>query len=35
MVQLPEPIKQVGEYKVKVKTGADIVPEVAVSVVAE
>jgi large subunit ribosomal protein L9 len=35
MVQLSEPIKQIGEYKVKVKAGTDIVPEVAVTVVAE
>jgi len=35
LVLLSEPIKQVGEYKVKVKTGAEIVPEVAVTVVAE
>ena len=35
LVLLAEPIKQVGEYKVKVKAGTDIVPEVSVSVVAE
>ncbi len=35
MVLLEEPIKQVGEYRVKVKAGTDIVPEVSVSVVAE
>jgi large subunit ribosomal protein L9 len=35
MVLLAEPIKQIGEYKVKVKTGTDIVPEVSVRVVAE
>jgi len=35
MVLLEEPIKQVGEYKVKVRAGTDIVPEVSVSVVAE
>lgn len=34
-VLLPEPIKQIGEYRVKVKAGTDIVPEVPVSVVAE
>ncbi len=34
-VQLAEPIKQVGDYKVKVKLGADIVPEISVSVVPE
>lgn len=35
LVLLPEPIKQVGEYKVKVKAGTDITPEISVSVVAE
>lgn len=35
LVLLPEPIKQVGDYKVKVKAGTDVVPEVSVSVVAE
>ncbi|MGB7972068.1 MAG: 50S ribosomal protein L9 [Candidatus Deferrimicrobiaceae bacterium] len=35
LVLLPEPIKQVGEYKVKVKAGTDIAPEISVSVVAE
>ncbi|MGA6992459.1 MAG: 50S ribosomal protein L9 [Candidatus Deferrimicrobiaceae bacterium] len=35
LVLLAEPIKQVGEYKVKVKAGTDIAPEVSVSVVAE
>jgi large subunit ribosomal protein L9 len=35
VVLLPEPIKQVGDYKVKVKAGPDLVPEVSVSVVAE
>ncbi len=34
-VLLPDPIKQIGEYRVKVKAGTDIVPEVPVSVVAE
>lgn len=34
LVQLPEPIKQLGDYRVKVRLGSDIVPEVAVSVVA-
>ena len=34
-VQLPEPIKQVGDYKVKVRVGADVVPEVSVRVVPE
>ncbi|HBX43155.1 MAG TPA: 50S ribosomal protein L9 [Deltaproteobacteria bacterium] len=35
MVLLEEPIKQVGEYRVKVKVGTDIVPEVSVRVVEE
>lgn len=35
LVLLPEPIKQVGDYKVKVKAGVDPVPEVSVRVVAE
>ena len=35
MVLLEEPIKQVGEYQVKVRVGTDIVPEVFVRVVAE
>ncbi len=35
MVLLEEPIKQVGDYKVKIKAGTDIVPEVSVRVVAE
>jgi large subunit ribosomal protein L9 len=35
LVLLDEPIKQVGEYKVRVKVATDIVPEVSVSVVAE
>ena len=35
LVQLAEPIKQIGDYKVKVKLGADIVPEISVSVVPE
>jgi len=34
-VLLEEPIKQVGDYKVKVKAGGSLVPEVSVSVVAE
>lgn len=34
-VLLAEPIKQIGEYRVKVKVGTNIVPEVPVSVVAE
>lgn len=35
MVLLDEPIKQIGEYKVPVKAGTDIVPKVSVTVVAE
>jgi large subunit ribosomal protein L9 len=35
MVLLAEPIKQIGEYKVKVKAGTEIVPEISVKVVAE
>ncbi len=35
LVQLAEPIKQLGDYKVKVRLGAEIVPEVSVSVVPE
>jgi large subunit ribosomal protein L9 len=35
MVLLPDPIKHVGDYKVKVKAGGDFVPEISVSVVAE
>ena len=35
LVQLAEPIKQLGDYRVKVKLGADIVPEIPVSVVPE
>ncbi|MCL5884912.1 MAG: 50S ribosomal protein L9 [Deltaproteobacteria bacterium] len=34
-VLLPDPLKQVGDYKVRVKLGSDIAPEVSVSVVAE
>ena len=34
-VLLSEPIKQIGDYKVKIKAGTDVVPEVPVSVVAE
>ena len=34
-IQLPDPIKQVGDYKVKVRVAADIVPEVSVRVVPE
>ena len=35
MIQLPDPIKHLGDYKVKVKAGADVQPEVTVIVVAE
>ncbi len=35
LVLLAEPIKQIGEYRVKVKAGTEIVPEISVSVVAE
>lgn len=35
LVLLTEPIKQIGKYKVKVKAGTDLVPEVVVDVVAE
>lgn len=34
-IQLPEPIKQLGDYRVKVRVAADVVSEIAVSVVAE
>lgn len=34
-ILLPDPIKQIGDYKVKVKAGTDVVPEISVSVVAE
>lgn len=34
-IVLPDPLKQVGDYKVKVRLGSDIAPEVSVSVVAE
>jgi len=34
-VLLQDPIKQLGDYKVKVKAGSDLNPEVSVSVVAE
>ena len=34
-IQLPEPIKQVGDYKVKVRVAADIAPEISVRVVPE
>ena len=35
LVQLAEPIKQLGDYKVKVRLSAELLPEIAVSVVAE
>jgi len=35
MVLLAEPIKQIGEYKVKIKAGTEMVPEISVKVVAE
>ena len=35
LVLLDEPIKQAGEYKVRVKVATDIVPELSVTVVAE
>jgi large subunit ribosomal protein L9 len=34
-VQLAEPIKQLGDYKVKIRVAAEVVPEISVSVVAE
>ncbi len=34
-VLLQDPIKQLGDYKVKVKAGSDLHPEISVSVVAE
>jgi large subunit ribosomal protein L9 len=34
-IQLPEPIKQAGDYKVKVRVAAAIVPEISVRVVPE
>ena len=35
LVLLDEPIKQLGDYKVKVRVAADVLPEISVSVVAE
>lgn len=35
LIQLAEPIKQLGDYKVKVRLSADLQPEISVSVVAE
>ena len=34
-IQLAEPIKQVGNYKVKVRVATDVLPEISVSVVPE
>jgi large subunit ribosomal protein L9 len=34
-IQLPEPIKQLGDYKVKIRVAPDVVPEISVSVVPE
>src|SRR5512135_2349050 len=34
-IQLADPIKQVGDYKVKVRVAADVLPEISVSVVPE
>jgi len=34
-IQLPDPIKQLGDYKVKIRAGTEFLPEVSVSVVAE
>jgi large subunit ribosomal protein L9 len=34
-IHLPEPIKQVGDYKVKIRVAADIAPEVSVRVAPE
>ncbi len=34
-VLLPDPIKQLGDYKVKIKAGGDLAPEISVTVVAE
>ena len=34
-IQLAEPIKQLGEYKVKVRVAAEVVPEITVTVTAE
>jgi large subunit ribosomal protein L9 len=34
-IQLADPIKQVGDYKVKIRVAADVVPEISVSVVPE
>lgn len=34
-IQLAEPIKQIGEYKVKIRVAAEVVPEITVNVTAE
>ncbi|MBI5904707.1 MAG: 50S ribosomal protein L9 [Deltaproteobacteria bacterium] len=34
-VQLAEPIKQLGDYKVKVRVAAEVVPEISIRVVSE
>ena len=34
-IQLAEPIKQLGDYKVKVRVAAEVVPEITVTVTAE
>jgi large subunit ribosomal protein L9 len=34
-IQLADPIKQVGDYKVKIRVAADVFPEISVSVVSE
>ncbi|MBE0604049.1 MAG: 50S ribosomal protein L9 [Deltaproteobacteria bacterium] len=34
-IQLADPIKQLGEYKVKVRVAAEVVPEITVTVTAE
>ena len=35
LIQLADPIKQIGDYRVKVRLATSVVPEVSVSVVAE
>ena len=34
-IQLADPIKQVGDYKVRIRVAADVLPEISVSVVPE
>jgi large subunit ribosomal protein L9 len=34
-IQLADPIKQLGDYKVKIRVATDVLPEISVSVVAE